>query len=189
MFDNEATKIYLRKTVIGKVDKTTKTIMHGVCFVASDKPLRYAYLKVSLQKMEAFENIPIAERGLGAVSGGFVWSANATNKGKDITGAYTNEQEWGVIDASKAHHLCGFYNPELTKYYRVMVCFDKFNVAPVSGFWRNENVLVGPNTKCEKKAWGKNFKSFPDTGSYAIALEKGKLYIRSLRGCRCFAQD
>lgn len=176
-FDNTSREKVLPDGITGRLNETTKTIMHGVAFVGSGRPLGYAYLKVSLQKMEDFESMPLSERGLGAVSGGFISSTTVTPAGLLSTGHFTNEQEWGTIDTSKARYLCGFYNSQLTKYNRVMVCFDTCKVAPVSGFWRNGKVMLGPNIQCDKTDWGVNLKSNPNTGSYAIALEKGKLWL------------
>lgn len=172
-FDMESKQKVLPDGVTGRLGGSTKTIMHGVAFVGNDKPLGYAYLKASLQKIEDFESTPIGERGVGALCGGFISSTNVTTAGLLCSEQFTNEQEWGDVDTSNARYLCGFYNAKLTKYNRVMACFDRVNAAPISGFWRNGKAVVGPNSPCEKTDWAINLKSKPDDGNYGIVLEKG----------------
>lgn len=162
--------------ITGQLSETTDTFMHGVAFVGHDKPPGYARLKVSLQKMGDFENTPIAARGLGAVSGGFITTTTILHTGRQDTKTAVNDQEWGVVDASKALSLCGFYNATLTKYHVVKVCFHRTDVASVSCFWRNGKAIIGPNIDCDKTDWGIKFKSKTDIGSHAISLVKGKLY-------------
>lgn len=173
--------------ITGRLDADTETIMHGESWVDEFEFVGYAYLNVSLQRMEDFEKMPTAERGLGAVSGGFIsWSDSTCSR------PFTTEQEWGVIDKSKARCVGVFYSisgvgTSLSlrtgdcysgeRLNRVMVCFDRTNAAPVSGFWRNKEVLLGPNIQCDKTNWGRNFKSDTDTGNYMIALEKGELWL------------
>lgn len=167
--------------ITGQLSEEIETFMHGVAFVGHDKPPGYARLNVSLQKMEDFENTPVAERGLGAVSGGFITTTTILHTGRQDTKTAVNDQEWGVVDSSKALSLCGFYNSTLTKYYVVKVCFDKTDVASVSGFWRNGKAIIGRNIDCDRTDWGVNFKSKTDIGSHAISLVKGKLFSMRCR--------
>lgn len=158
--------------VIGRLNETAETIMHGEISLRKSQRLEYAYIKASLLKMEDFESTPLAERGLGAVSGGFIVLYHISLKPN-----VTIVQEWGVVCAAKKPLVCGFYSADSTKFNLVMVCFDRGTVAAVSGFWRNGKVLIGPDIKCDKTEWGVNFRSHPDTGSYALVLEQGELWL------------
>lgn len=166
-FDRKGKDKLLPDAVTGRLHKATNTIMQGGTWVDEAHSIGYAYLKVSLQKMEDFDSLPLAERGLGAVSGGYILSSNDT-----WSEPVKTEQKWGVVDSSKAIFVCGFYSKG-KRYSRVMVCFDRANAAPVSGFWRNGKVLVGPNIQCDQTDWGRDLHS----GSHAIALEKGKFWL------------
>lgn len=166
-FDRANKEKILPDAVTGRLNGTTETIMHGATWVGKFKSIGYAYLKVSLKKMEDFDNLPLAERGLGAVCGGYVLSSN-----NESSEPFKTEQKWGVVDASKSIYLCGFYGKG-KRYNRVMVCFDRTNAAPVSGFWRNGRAIVGPNIQCDKTDWGRDLAS----GSHAVALEKGKSWL------------
>lgn len=152
---------------IGQLNGIVQTIMNGSTWVDDNKSIGHAYLKVSLQEMGEFEKLPLAERGLGAVSGGYILSSNTTSSEPLKT-----EQTWGVVDASTAILVCGFYGHG-DRYIRIMACFDRTNVAPISGFWRDGKVMVGRNLECNQVHWGRNLKY----GSYAVALERGKLWI------------
>lgn len=185
-FDDKKRGSLLSEEIIGRLNQTSETIMHGETSVdihgetsGGDFTIPgYAYLHVSLQGMEDFKNMTLAERGLGAASGGFISSSNSTCSSPFIT-----EQQWGVIDTSKAQCVGVFYST-YNRYCRVMVCFDRTNVAAVSGFWRNETVLIGPNTWRDKTDWGRNVRSDPDTGHYGITLEEGKSRLVEMR-CLC----
>lgn len=166
-FDRAGKDKVLPDVITGRLHRATNTIMQGRTWVDETQSIGYAYLKVSLQKMEDFDSLPLGERGLGAVSGGYILSSNNT-----CSEPFRIEQKWGVVDTSKAIHVCGFYSKG-KRYSRVMVCFDPANAAPVSGFWRNGKVLVGPNIQCHKTDWGRDLHS----GSHAIALEKGKFCL------------
>lgn len=174
--DKSATTNILQDRLIGKLEGTWRTIMHGDSWVDEDHSIGYAHLKVALQNMEDFDEVPLDERGLGAVSGGYIMSTNNTS-----SEPFKIEQKWGVIDTSTAIYLRGFYRND-NKYSRVMVCFDRTKIAPVSGFWRDGKVMVGPNIQCDKTDWGSDLES----GSYAIALTKGKLVTRWLVGVVLF---
>lgn len=130
--------------------------MHGETWVEEAKCIGYAYLKISWQKMEDFENTPLAERGLGAVSGGFVLPSNSTS-----SEPFKKKQEWGLIDASKTYRVSDFYSCNEFRYNRVMVCFDRTNVTPISAFWRNGEVIAGPDVGGDKTDWGYNIRSNP----------------------------
>lgn len=79
----------------------------------------------------------------------------------------------------------GFYEAEDARYIRVMVCFDRTNVAPVSGFWSNDKVLIGPDIKCDKTDWGVNLKNVLEPTTFSLVPEKGKLCFH-VDDCRLF---
>lgn len=153
--------------VIGQLNGIVQTIIDGRTWVDDHKSNGHACVKVSLQEMGDFEKLPLAERGLGAVSGGYVLSSN-TNSSEP----FKTEQKWGVVDTATAILVCAFYGYG-DRYIRIMACFDHTNVAPISGFWRDGKVMVGPKLECNQVHWGRNLTS----GSYAVALEIGKLWI------------
>lgn len=170
--------------VTGRLSGEPQTIMHAF------RPLRnessgYAYISASLQKMEEFEKIPLAERGRGAVSGGYVTAMNITSAGRLPRGTKSNEQEWGTVDTSGGVCVGLFYEAEGARWILVMVCFDRTNVAPVSGFWSNDKVLTGPDIKCNKTDWGVNLKSVLGSATFSLVLERGKLCFHA-DGCRWF---
>lgn len=171
---------------IGKIYEPTKTIMHGVAYLGPGKPLGYGRLKVSLQKLEEFENIPIAERGLGAMCGGYIAVEEVLSSGPEDEKTAEDVQAWGVIDKSKAKFSCGFYSsPALRNFYSVIICFDRTNVAAVSGFWRNGKAMIGPDINCDITDWGLNIKCKSDTGNFGIALAKDNLFEIPLQEGRC----
>lgn len=170
--------------VTGRLNGEPQAIMHA--FTPLKNNARgYAYLSASLQKVEEFEKIALDERGRGAVSGGYVTAMTITSAGRLARGTTVNEQEWGTVNTSGGTCVGGFYEAEDARYIRVMVCFDRTNVAPVSGFWSNDKVLIGPDIKCDKTDWGVNLKNVLEPTTFSLVPEKGKLCFH-VDDCRLF---
>lgn len=171
-FDSSASskKKVLPDKVIGRYTQTTQTIMHGGTAFYKGKPQKYAYLSVYLLEMEDYESIPLAERGLGAVSGGCISSDSSP-----FTGLYTREQQWGAFDMPAGLTLCTLYHSTFETYNGITVFFDKTNVAPISGCWLDGPCLTGPDTHSDRTDWGLDSTSSHTDGNVAPFLEKGEL--------------
>ena len=155
--------------IVGRPTDTTKTIMRGGTNFRDDgNPERYTYLHGYFERMEDYDNLPLAERGLGAVSGGFISRASTP-----FTWKGTHEQEWGAIDGPETQILCLLYHSTFRTFNDIIVCFDRTNVAPISGCWLDARSMTGLNSNSDITDW----MSSPDAGSSPPFLEKGKLWL------------
>lgn len=174
-FDSRATRNKAVSTVkmIGRSTETTQIIMHGgTKFLDKGKPLGYAYVHGYFENMQDYDKLPLAERGLGAVSGGCILRANAP-----CTRKYTHEQEWGAISEPETSIVCTFYDSTLKTYKDIVACFDNTNVAPISGDWLTGQPVTGPSTHSDRTDWMVSFTSNPNAGNPPFHLEKGELWL------------
>ncbi|KAG5177530.1 hypothetical protein JKP88DRAFT_242214 [Tribonema minus] len=143
--------------------------MHGYTYRAdgSDHRDAYGYLIASLEPVSSYRQRTLEERGRGAVTGGFIYKSS-----DDSRTPWKEEQTWGTVHGGSAQDIGFFYSSsDRTLSYRPAVCFSAIrDEAPIVALWRNNKVEFGPNLDMNKKEWGSNISSFPDTGKYGLTL-------------------
>lgn len=92
------------------------TIMHGQTFISdAEGGPGYGDLTVALEPINKYMARKPEDRGIGAVSGGFIYNSN-----NNSTEPYKKEQQWGAgPDDSSAHEVALFYgHPDRQRAYR-----------------------------------------------------------------------